>query len=225
VTSPIVCSAKQLASAAIKANPYGRPPAGHDSRLSRVMIVLNVRAVLKSRGAQHHLYTRHHQDGRSSVSGTAQRYRLIDGRRWNRARSRRTSRMTDQPDAGVGTIAQRLPSQISASGVVAVDSYVLPTAVQASAEEHETASKLLPKALVGLGVGMVFQVVPFHISASVASEEPPTATQRSGDVHETPPLNLAPSLVAGVGVIRQFAPRVQDSASDVSVPDAPALVV
>jgi predicted secreted protein len=66
----------------------------------------------------------------------------------------------------------------------------LPTAVQAVAEVHETALRMLPVAPVGLGTASIDQLVPFQRSASitclpVALMAPPTAVQAVAEVQDT----------------------------------------
>jgi hypothetical protein len=77
---------------------------------------------------------------------------------------------------GVGTIDHFFPFHASASVNVWADTdcgwpasfpLLLPTAVQAVAEVHDTPARVLPVVPVGLGVGTKVHVVPFHASASV----------------------------------------------------------
>jgi hypothetical protein len=80
---------------------------------------------------------------------------------------------------------------------------VLPTAVQADGEVHDTANRAYP-ALFEVGVGWMLQAWPFQRSAIVPAKFPelsntgPTAVQEVAEVHETPPRPL-PAAPAGVG--------------------------
>jgi hypothetical protein len=88
---------------------------------------------------------------------------------------------------------------------------VYPTAAQAFAETHDTASNEVVDAPVGLGVAWIAQWRPFHRSANVTWVAPPaacpTATQLLADVHDTAPNALfgAPDGF-GVGVMRHVRP-------------------
>jgi hypothetical protein len=101
-----------------------------------------------------------------------------------------------------------VPSHRSASSPEAV----LPTAVHALGEVHETAFRKAP-GLAEVGVGWMRQVVPSHRSVIVPAELPelskatPTAMHITGDVHATPfrPLPAAPAGL-GVGVMRHAVP-------------------
>jgi len=89
---------------------------------------------------------------------------------------------------------------------------VLPTAVHALGEVHETAFRKAP-ALPEVGVGWMLQAAPSHRSVIVPTELPelskavPTAMHAEGDVHETP-IRLLPAGPAGlgVGVMRHAVP-------------------
>jgi hypothetical protein len=84
---------------------------------------------------------------------------------------------TDRPGLGVAWIRQFAPSHRSASDTVVLVPpealwppceliVVAPTAVQAAAAEHDTASNSLLVDPAGLGVAWMCQRVPFHASAS-----------------------------------------------------------
>ena len=95
-----------------------------------------------------------------------------------------------------------VPSHRSASSAEAV----LPTAVHALGEVHETAFRKAP-ALAEVGVGWMLQVVPSHRSVIVGpaglpelSTAAPTAVQANCDVHETPVSE--PERKSGVGRAR-----------------------
>jgi hypothetical protein len=77
--------------------------------------------------------------------------------------------------------------------------------VQSVAVGHETLLRLgVP--VVGLGVGWIVQLVPFHRSASVVLgnafvvEYPPTAVQAVAALHDTPP-SVASVAPDGIGVL------------------------
>jgi hypothetical protein len=106
---------------------------------------------------------------------------------------------------GVVWRAHAVPFHASASEKRSVLPSKLPTAVQATAELHDTLARLLATAPAGLGVDCSFQVVPFHLSAKVTSEseallkEEPTAIHAVAELHDTPAsfVTIAP---AGSGV-------------------------
>ena len=81
---------------------------------------------------------------------------------------------------------------------------MLPTAVHAEGEVHETAFKKDP-GLPEVGVGWMLQVVPSHRSVIVPAElpelskAPPTAMHAEGDEHDTP-VKKSPCVPEGVGV-------------------------
>jgi len=89
---------------------------------------------------------------------------------------------------------------------------VLPTAVHALGEVHETAFRNAP-GLAEVGVDWMVQVVPSHRSVIVPTGLPelskatPAAMHVEGDVHATPfrPLPAAPAGL-GVGVMRHVVP-------------------
>src|ERR1700730_2292988 len=93
-----------------------------------------------------------------------------------------------------------------------------PTAVQAVAVLHDTPFRKLLTAPAGLGVGWIFQLLPFQRSASVTRvpeplPESPTAVQAVAAVHDTPIRKLPVAPVGlGVGWIAQLLP-FQRSAS------------
>jgi hypothetical protein len=101
---------------------------------------------------------------------------------------------------GVVCTVQDVPFHRSASVSEAPDLLPdTPTAVQAVADLHDTASRLLPIVPDGLGVVCTTQEVPFHASAnaSVAPElfpYSPMAVQAAAELHDTPPrlLSMAP---------------------------------
>ena len=81
---------------------------------------------------------------------------------------------------------------------------MLPTAVHALGEVHETAFRKAP-GLPEVGVGWMFQAVPSHRSVIVPTELPelskatPTAVHAEGEVHATP-FRTLPAAPAGLGV-------------------------
>jgi hypothetical protein len=101
---------------------------------------------------------------------------------------------------GVDWTVHVVPSHLSASSAEAV----LPTAVHALGEVHETAPRKAP-GLAEVGVGWMRQAVPSHRSVIVpaglpeVSECAPTAVQANCDVHETP-VKKSPWVPGGVGV-------------------------
>jgi hypothetical protein len=109
---------------------------------------------------------------------------------------------------GVGVMRHLVPSHRSAR----VPEAVLPTAVHALGEVHETAFRNAP-ALPEVGVGWTLHRVPSHRSAIVPvglpepSKAVPTAMHAEGDVHATParPLPAAPAGL-GVGMMRHVVP-------------------
>jgi hypothetical protein len=106
---------------------------------------------------------------------------------------------------GVVWRAHAVPFHASASEKRSELPSKLPTAVQATAELHDTLLRVLAMAPAGLGVDCSFQTVPFHLSANVTSEEEallkddPTAIHAVAELHETPAsfVTIAP---AGSGV-------------------------
>ena len=115
---------------------------------------------------------------------------------------------------GVCSMDQLLPSQDSAKVIpprLPLESLV-PTAMHAATDVHDTADKKLPPPnpwIAGLGVGWSDQAFPSQASASVkvwtsrilptaTSLVEPTATQLLGEVHDTP-LSALPRLPLGGG--------------------------
>jgi hypothetical protein len=93
--------------------------------------------------------------------------------------------------SGVAWIAQVVPFQCSASGLIVPkpSGAEWPTAVQEWAEGHDTAASCAAPAPVGFGVGWIDHVEPFQRSASVSMSPPvgteyPTAVQAVSDTHE-----------------------------------------
>jgi hypothetical protein len=72
---------------------------------------------------------------------------------------------------------QALPFQRSTStaDTVALEGKSLPTAVQAEADEHETAARDALEALAGVGALLMDHVVPFHTSPSGTALDASTA--------------------------------------------------
>ena len=96
-------------------------------------------------------------------------------------------------------MAQALPFQCSASGLVPPEAY--PTAVHLWAVAHETPFSAL---LAGLGVACTDQLLPFQYSATVSAVRLPlvywpTAVQMVGEGQETPCKRLL-AAPAGLGV-------------------------
>jgi hypothetical protein len=94
------------------------------------------------------------------------------------------------PELGLGTTDQVVPFHCSIRDDTekgAVCMVELPTAVQAVADEHETATSL---ELPTLGLGTIDHVDPFHCSMRVEvttlNSYEPTAVQDVAEVHETP---------------------------------------
>lgn len=93
---------------------------------------------------------------------------------------------------GVAWSAQPVPFHRSASGTPWLLLFsVVPAAVHALAEVHETLRSLLSGELPRLGVAWIAQLVPFQRSASGNSSKLlvvvyPTATHELADAHETP---------------------------------------
>src|SRR6516164_1902084 len=105
---------------------------------------------------------------------------------------------------GVVWIDHAVPFQRSASVTVVVLVEVLPTAVQALADVHDTPPRTTDDPPAGVGVCWIDHVVPFHRSASdppllgpVLSM--PTAVQALADAHDTAPRPL-PWTPVGLGV-------------------------
>ena len=111
------------------------------------------------------------------------------------------------PDGfGVGLTVHVVPSHCSASVTPPAEGLaVVPTAVQAEDEVHDTEVRLGDGP--GLGVDWMLHAVPSHRSASVPRLEPPTAVHAAEDVHDTPekPLPCAPAGF-GVGCTAQEVP-------------------
>src|SRR5579884_3598830 len=129
--------------------------------------------------------------------------------------------------AGMGWTVQLFPSHRSAMTAPAL---LVPTDVHADGDVHETAFRS-PPALVEVGVGWMFQLVPFQRSVSVPTglpelpKPPPTATQFERAVHETPlsALRDAPSAF-GVGTIRHDFPLRTWARVPLGLPDGESLV-
>lgn len=108
---------------------------------------------------------------------------------------------TPRTGLGVGWTFQLLPFQRSASVTSPPLLPDAPTAVQAVADVQLTPSSLAPVAPVGRGgVGWIFQLVPFHRSASGRPPELPTAVHEVADVHDTLKSRRKSSGLAGLGV-------------------------
>ena len=100
------------------------------------------------------------------------------------------SMLPDVPGADAW-IVQLVPSQRSISGWNPEPVLTDPMAVQALADEHDTADRDVNSAPAGLGVDWIVQLVPFQDSASgavVPGPVPgvwPTAMQELADLHDT----------------------------------------
>jgi hypothetical protein len=95
------------------------------------------------------------------------------------------------PGPGFGTLwsAQAAPFQRSASGATPAATMTWPTAVQATAEVHDTAARDPPPGTAPVGrpgVGRIVQLTPFQRSASGPPRPDPTAMHDDGAVHATP---------------------------------------
>lgn len=105
---------------------------------------------------------------------------------------------------GVDWTFQLLPFQRSASVRPRPSLSNLPTAVQAVADVQLTPSSSAEVVPVGTEVGWIFQLVPFHRSASGSEPElvrcSPTAVHEVADVHDTPRSRRLSSVSAGLGV-------------------------
>jgi hypothetical protein len=124
----------------------------------------------------------------------------------------------DPDGSGVDFTVHFVPFHCSASVTPAAPELsVVPTAVQAEDDAHDTEARLGDGP--GLGVDWMLHAVPFHRSASVPRLEAPTAVHAVEDVQDTPekPLPCAP---AGFGVdcTAQEVP-FQRSASVTPVPE------
>ena len=106
---------------------------------------------------------------------------------------------------GVGWMRHALPFQRSASVVASPElSTEAPVVVHADGDVQDTEPMKTPCAPAGAGMGRVFQVLPFHRSASgfgwgVLGPEPPLAIQNEAVGHDTPP-KLLPRAPPGLGV-------------------------
>ena len=112
------------------------------------------------------------------------------------------------PDGfGVDLTVHVVPFHCSASvtPAKAPELSVVPTAVQAEDEVHDTEVRMGDRP--GLGVDWMLHAAPSHRSASVPRLEPPTAVHAVEDVHDTPekPLPCAPAGF-GVGCTAQEVP-------------------
>jgi hypothetical protein len=116
---------------------------------------------------------------------------------------------------GVGLIDQVVPFHTSARVWLALPVNEVPTATQYDELTQDTENRWLSMAPLGLGDGLIDQVVPFHTSTSVWSALPlydcPTATQYDELAQDTAYRTLL-GLRSGVGVIDQLDP-FQTSAS------------
>jgi hypothetical protein len=124
------------------------------------------------------------------------------------------------PDGfGVDCTVHVVPSHCSASvtPAKAPELSVVPTAVQAEDEVHDT--EVRNGDGPGLGVDWMLHAVPSHCSASVPRLESPTAVHAVEDAHDTPdkPLPCAPDGF-GVDCTAQEVP-FQRSASVTPVPE------
>ena len=102
-------------------------------------------------------------------------------------------------------------------------SVVDPTAVQADAAVHATPDNESFEVPVGLGVAWMFQVVPFHDSASVVelwvelSDAEPTAVHAVAEAHDT---EFRDALVpGGLGVVRMLQAVPFHASARVNRPD------
>jgi hypothetical protein len=118
---------------------------------------------------------------------------------------------------GVDLTVHVVPFHCSASVTPAPEMSVVPTAIQAEDEAHDTEVRMGDGP--GLGVDWMVHAVPFHRSASVPRLESPTAMHAVADVHDTPekPLDCAPA-GSGVDCTAQEVP-FQRSASVTPVPE------
>lgn len=95
---------------------------------------------------------------------------------------------------GTACICHEVPSHCSASVSPGLPALPLAHASQNVGEEHETALNCSNWKSLGSGfcVACRLQVAPFHTAASVTFSKalslkyPPTASQKRGDVHDTP---------------------------------------
>src|SRR6516225_9936921 len=78
--------------------------------------------------------------------------------------------------------------------------------MQAEAEEQATVFRKVNCAPPGLGVGWMFQLVPFHRSARLPALEFPTAVHADADVQDTPASVAPPCGGLGVAWIDQLVP-------------------
>jgi hypothetical protein len=114
----------------------------------------------------------------------------------------------------VAWITQLLPFQRSANEPV----LVLPSAVHALADTHDTPIRSAPPATRGVGVAWIAQLVPFHRSTNVrcgplppapgASPNgyQPTAVHALADTHDTPVRMSSPRVGLRVVWIAQLVP-------------------
>jgi hypothetical protein len=111
---------------------------------------------------------------------------------------------------GVGLIIQLVPFQCWANSVSAWNVFGLvenpPTVMHEVVDAHDTALKTLNVSPEAFGVGWTDQLVPFHISTSLAewlvavTNDLPTATQKVADGHDTP-CRVAPLEPEGTGTL------------------------
>ena len=78
--------------------------------------------------------------------------------------------------------------------------------MQATGDVHATVFRNANWAPAGVGVGWMFQLVPFHPSARVPALETPTAVQADADVHATLVRKPPPCAGLGVGWMLQLVP-------------------
>src|SRR5215469_18152892 len=102
-----------------------------------------------------------------------------------------SSSLTDEPPRlGVVWIFQVLPFHISASEAKLAPVLELPTASHADPAGQETPLSWLLSAPLAFGVDWMLHALPFHTSARISVTPPlldePTASQKVGDVHESP---------------------------------------
>ena len=139
-------------------------------------------------------------------------------------------RLSDEEsgELGLATFVQPVPSQCSVN-VFAVTPAAeavteLPTAIQLSADEHETPASEFSAAPPAFGVGTIDQLVPFQRSArlfcEVDVEENPTAAQSLALAHDTPLSCVSFEPVGfGAATIAHWVPFHRSINTFVSEPD------
>jgi hypothetical protein len=112
------------------------------------------------------------------------------------------------PDGlGVGWIAQLVPFHRSARLTPVPELLISnPTVSQAEGEAQSTPNRALACAPVGLGVGCVTHLDPFHRSARVPELDPPVETQTEDEGQATAKRAPPPARGLGVGWIIHFVP-------------------